>query len=48
LAAAKIDRLILEIYKSLTDIYECRNRETEHYDSVLEIRGLHSFIAGKT
>ncbi len=27
---------ILEIYKSLTE-YECRNWETEHYNSVLEI-----------
>ncbi len=32
LAAAKIDRLILGIYKSLTDtVHECGNWETEHY-----------------
>jgi hypothetical protein len=35
---SRIDRPILEIYKSLTDtLYECRNWETEHYNSVLEI-----------
>ncbi len=35
---SRIDRLILEIYKYLTEIqYECRNWETEHYNSVLEI-----------
>ncbi len=33
---SRLGRLILEIYKSLTDI-ECRNWETEHYNSVLEI-----------
>jgi hypothetical protein len=33
----RIDRLILEINKSLADIYERRNRDTEHYNSVLEI-----------
>jgi hypothetical protein len=38
----QIDRLILEIYK-LSQIYECRNWETEHYISVLEIRGMHRF-----
>ncbi len=32
---SRIGRPILEIYKSLTD--ECRNWETEHYNSVLEI-----------
>jgi hypothetical protein len=42
------NRQILEIYKSLTDIYECRNWETEHYNTVLEIRRLHSFISGNT
>jgi hypothetical protein len=37
----KIHRPILEIYKSLTDeIYECSNWETEHFNSVLEIRWL--------
>jgi hypothetical protein len=45
---SRIGRLILEIYKSLTDIlYECRNWETEHYNSVLEIRvsflGMHKW-----
>ncbi len=35
---SRIGRLILEIYKSLTDIeYDCRNWETEHNNSVLEI-----------
>ncbi len=29
-------RPILEIYKSLKDIYECRNWETEYYNSILE------------
>jgi hypothetical protein len=28
--------------------YECRNLETEHYNSVLEIRSLYSFISGNT
>jgi hypothetical protein len=28
--------------------YKCRNWETEHYNSVLEIRRLHSFISGNT
>ncbi len=46
---SKIERSILEIYKSLMDIqYECRNREREHHNSVLEIRRLHSFISGNT
>jgi hypothetical protein len=44
---SKIDRLILEIYKSLTNIL-CRNWETEHYNSVLETRRLHSFIFGNS
>jgi hypothetical protein len=39
---SRIGRPILEIYKSLTDLYECRNLKTEHYNSVLEIRRLHS------
>jgi hypothetical protein len=30
-------RQILETYKPLTYIYEFRNWETEHYNSVLEI-----------
>jgi hypothetical protein len=29
-------------------VYECMNRETEHYNSVLEITRLHSFISGNT
>ncbi len=38
--------MILGIYKSLTDtVHECRNRETEHYNSVLEITKLRSFIS---
>jgi hypothetical protein len=41
-------RPILEIYKSLTDIWVYRNWETEHYNSVLEIRRLHCFISGNT
>ncbi len=32
---SKVDRPILEIYKSLTDTCECRSRETEHHNSVL-------------
>jgi hypothetical protein len=36
-SCSRIDRPILEIYKFLTDIYECRNWETEHYNSILEI-----------
>ncbi len=40
---------ILEIYKSLTDtVYKCREWETEHYNSVLEITKLHSFTSGNT
>ncbi len=34
---SRTGRPILEIYKSLRDIHECRNLETEHYNSVLEI-----------
>jgi hypothetical protein len=34
-SCSRIGRPILEIYKSLTD--ECRNWETEHYNSILEI-----------
>jgi len=33
-------------YINLSQIYECRNWETEHYYSVLEIRRLHSYICG--
>ncbi len=43
---SKIDRPILEICKSLTDIWE--NWETEHYNSILVIRRLYSFISGNT
>jgi hypothetical protein len=39
---SKIDRSWK--YINLSQIYECRNCETEHYNSVLEIRRLHSFI----
>ncbi len=44
----KIDRPILEIYHFFQRLYECRNWETEHYHSALEIRRLHSFISGNT
>jgi hypothetical protein len=47
-SCSRIGRPILEIYKSLTYIYEWRNWEREHYNSVLEIRRLHSFISGNT
>jgi hypothetical protein len=43
---SKIDRPILDI--NISKIHECRNWETEHYNSVLEIRRLHSFINGNT
>jgi hypothetical protein len=46
---SRIGRPILEIYNYLTcQMYECGNLETEHYNSVLEIRRLHSFISGNT
>jgi hypothetical protein len=32
----------------LSQIHKCRNWETEHYNSVLEITRLHSFISGNT
>ncbi len=48
LGCSKTDRPILEIYKSLTDIWVYRNWETEHYNSVLEITRLHSLISGNT
>ncbi len=32
------------VYKSLTDIWVYRNWETEHYNSVLEIRGCTGFV----
>ncbi len=44
---SRIGRPIREIYKFLTDIYECRNGVTEHYNSVLEITvsflGIHNW-----
>jgi hypothetical protein len=44
---SRIGRLILEIYKSLTDtVCECRNRETEHYNSVLEMVGCLRAVIG--
>jgi hypothetical protein len=33
---------------NLSQIYECRDWETEHYNSVLEITRLYSFISGNT
>jgi hypothetical protein len=46
---SKINGPILEIYKYLIDtVYEFRNWETEHYNSVLKIRRLHSFISGNS
>jgi hypothetical protein len=37
-SCSRIGRPILEIqYINLSQIYECRNWETEHYNSVLEI-----------
>ncbi len=36
-SCSRIGRPILEIYKNLSQIYEYRNWETEHYDYVLEI-----------
>ncbi len=33
---------------NLSQIYECRNWDIEHYNSVLEIRRLHSFISSNT
>ncbi len=35
-------------YINLSQIYECRNWETEHYNYFLEIMRLHSFISGNT
>jgi hypothetical protein len=39
-AAKKLDRSWK--YINLSQIYECKNWETEHYNTVLEIRRLHS------
>jgi hypothetical protein len=33
---------------NLSQTYECRNWESEHYNSFLEITRLHSFISGNT
>jgi hypothetical protein len=35
-------------YINLSEIYECKNWETEQYNSVLEMRRPHSFISGNT
>ncbi len=35
-------------YINLSQIYEYRNWETDHYNSVLEIKRLHSLISGNT
>ncbi len=40
-SCSRIDRPIMEIYKSLTYIYECRNWETEHYYSVRHVATVH-------
>ncbi len=37
ISCSRIGRLILEIYINLSYINECRNWETNHYNSVLEI-----------
>ncbi len=34
-------------YINLSQIYECRNWETEHYNSVLELSRLHSSFLGR-
>jgi hypothetical protein len=47
LVAAKWADLSWE-YKNRTQIHECENWETEHYDSVLEITRQDSFISGNT
>jgi hypothetical protein len=36
ISCSRIDRPILEIYKTLTNKYEYRDWEREHYNSVLE------------
>ncbi len=35
-------------YINPSEIYVCKNWETEHNNSVLELRKLHSFISGNT
>ncbi len=42
-----LGRPILGIYKSLKDTWMW-NRETEHYNYILEITRLHNFISGNT
>ncbi len=44
---SRIGRPILEIYINLSQIYECRNWETEHNNSVLEIRKAAQFYFWK-
>jgi hypothetical protein len=45
----KIGRPILEIYTvNPSQIHECENWETEHYNSVLEITRPRSFISGNS
>jgi hypothetical protein len=44
----KIGRPILGIYLNRSQIHECGNWETEHYNSVLEITRLRSFISDNT
>ncbi len=51
ISCSRKGRLILEIqYINLSQIYECRNWETEHYNSVLEITvsflGIHKWEPG--
>ncbi len=45
---SKIDRPGSWKYINLSQIYECRNWETVYYNSVLEIRRMHSFFSGNT
>ncbi len=47
-AAAKLVDRSWEYINRSQIIHECGNRETEHYNSVLEIKRPHSFIAGNT
>jgi hypothetical protein len=49
-SCSRIGRPILEMYKSLTDIWVYRNWETEHYNSILEktvlFLGIHKWKLG--
>jgi hypothetical protein len=45
---SKTGRLVLGIYINRSQIHECGNWETEHYNSVLEITRPRSFISGNT